>query len=130
METTRVSFIKKIAYAMPAFALAVVGIPLYVYIPKFYSDVVGVNITLVGIILLAARLFDAVTDPLIGFLSDTTGCRFGRRRPYIAAGSVLLAMSIFFLFHPVQLSVTGATIWFALGIFCGFSLLDNGGSSL
>ena len=38
---TRVPTGKRIAYAVPAFALAVVGIPVYVYIPKFYTDVVG-----------------------------------------------------------------------------------------
>jgi len=37
---------KKVAYAAPAFALAIVGIPVYVYIPKFYTDVVGVNIAI------------------------------------------------------------------------------------
>jgi GPH family glycoside/pentoside/hexuronide:cation symporter len=44
---------KKIAYAAPAFALAIVGIPVYVYIPKFYTDVVGVNIAMLGYLLLA-----------------------------------------------------------------------------
>ena len=47
--TAPISMSKKIAYAVPAFALAVVGIPVYVYIPKFYADTVGINITILGI---------------------------------------------------------------------------------
>ena len=69
-NTIRVPQLKKIAYAAPAFFLAVVGIPVYVYIPKFYTDVVGVEIALLGYILFSVRIFDAVTDPAIGFLSD------------------------------------------------------------
>jgi len=61
---------QKLSYGLPAFALAVVGIPVYVHIPKFYTDVVGVNITWVGTILMLARLFDAFSDPLIGVISD------------------------------------------------------------
>lgn len=49
------AFSRKVAYAAPAFALAVVGIPVYIYVPKFYTDVVGVNIGMLGFLLLADR---------------------------------------------------------------------------
>ena len=111
---------KRIAYAAPAFALAVVGIPIYVYIPKFYSDVVGVHIGILGTIILVIRLFDAITDPAIGFISDRTQSRFGRRRPYIAFGSVLLALAIYFLFNPLSGSPTFETAWFGVWFFMIF----------
>ncbi|MGD8385906.1 MAG: glycoside-pentoside-hexuronide (GPH):cation symporter [Desulfobacteraceae bacterium] len=111
---------QRLAYAAPAFALAVVGIPIYVYIPKFYTDVVGVHIGILGALVLGLRLFDAVTDPLIGFLSDRTRTRFGRRRPYIAAGAVVLALSIVFLFNPPDGSPTFETAWFGIWVFCVF----------
>lgn len=111
---------KKLAYAAPAFALAVVGIPIYVYIPKFYSDVVGVNIAVIGYVLLSVRIFDAVTDPLLGFLSDKTHSRFGRRRPYIAIGSIFLALAISLLFNPPDASGLAVTVWFTAGIFSLF----------
>lgn len=111
------SFGKQIAYAAPAFALAVVGIPVYVYIPKFYTDVVGVHIGLIGYLLMAARVFDAVTDPALGFVSDRTKTRFGRRRPYIAIGSVFLAISLYLLFNPPRESATLDTLWFGFAIF-------------
>ena len=111
---------KKLAYAAPAFALAVVGIPIYVYIPKFYSDVVGVNIAIIGYVLLSVRIFDAITDPLIGFLSDKTHSRFGRRRPYIAIGAIFLALAIYLLFNPPDASGLTVTVWFTAGIFSLF----------
>ncbi|MFP4585568.1 MAG: MFS transporter [Desulfococcaceae bacterium] len=116
----RIPLLQKIAYAAPAFALAVVGIPVYVYLPKFYTDVVGVHITALGYILLAVRLFDAVTDPALGLLSDRTDTRYGRRRPYIVGGSLLLAGSILFLFNPPMMGRTAETVWFSVGVFSLF----------
>ncbi len=119
-DSRPVPFGKKLAYAAPAFALAVVGIPVYVYVPKFYTDVVGVHITVLGVLILAVRLFDAVTDPAIGFLSDRTRTRFGRRRPYIAGASILLAFAIYALFNPPAASPNFETAWFGVSIFSLF----------
>ncbi len=116
----RVPLIKKIAYAVPAFFLAVVGIPVYVYIPKFYTDVVGINIAVLGYILFSVRIFDAVTDPAIGYLSDRTRTRMGRRRPYIAVGSIFVALTMFMLFNPPRVSASLETIWFAACIYALF----------
>jgi GPH family glycoside/pentoside/hexuronide:cation symporter len=110
----------RVAYAAPAFALAVVGIPIYVYLPKFYTDVVGVPIAVVGAILLAVRAFDAVTDPLIGALSDQTRTRFGRRRPWIGGGVWLLALAIAFLFMPPETEPRTAALWLCVCIFALF----------
>ena len=111
---------RKLAYASPAFALAVVGIPVYVYIPKFYTDTVGIDIAYLALILFSVRLFDAVTDPLFGRWSDRTRTRFGRRRPYIAAGSVFVAMSLIMLFNPPQAGASLSTVWFGAGIYALF----------
>lgn len=114
---TGISTVHEFSYAAPAFALAVVGIPVYVYLPKFYSDTIGVDITVMGYILLCARIFDAVTDPVIGLISDKTDTRFGRRRPYILFGSFFVVISLAFLFNPPILSPRLETLWFSVGIF-------------
>ncbi len=111
---------KKIAYSAPAFALAVVGIPVYVYIPKFYTDVVGINIAVLGTILFSVRIFDAVTDPAIGYISDRTWTRFGRRRPYIAIGSLFVVLSMYLLFNPPHASAYFETWWFGICIYALF----------
>lgn len=104
------------AYALPAFALAVVGIPIYIYIPKFYTDTLGLPVSLAGISLLAIRAFDAITDPLMGFISDRTRTPMGRRRPYLLAGSTLLSMAILALFHPPDLDARNLSIWFVISL--------------
>jgi glycoside/pentoside/hexuronide:cation symporter, GPH family len=115
-----VPFWKKIAYAAPAYALAIIGIPVYVYIPKFYTDVVGINVILMGYILFSVRIFDAVTDPVIGYLSDRTATRFGRRRPYIAVGAVFLSAMMILLFNPPRATPSFETIWFGVFIYALF----------
>ena len=122
----RVALGEKLAYAAPAFALAVVGIPIYVYIPKFYSDVVGVNITVLGYILFSVRIFDAVTDPVIGYVSDRTQTRFGRRRPYIAVGSVFIALTMFLLFNSNPSALTpDSPPFFSLILFAIFFAMSK-----
>jgi hypothetical protein len=116
----RVPTLKKLAYAAPAFALAVVGIPIYVYLPKFYTDTVGIDIAALGVILGSVRIFDAVTDPPMGYLSDRTVSRFGRRRPYIAFGAVFVALFLVLLFNPPQASPAFETIWFGACIYALF----------
>ena len=116
----KVTLTEKLAYAAPAFALAVVGIPVYVYIPKFYTDVVGINITVLGYLLFSVRIFDALTDPAIGYISDRTQTRFGRRRPYIAVGSVFIAVAMFLLFNPPAASADFETVWFGITIYLLF----------
>jgi len=111
---------KKLSYGLPAFALAMVGIPVYVHIPKFYTDVIGVNIAWVGAILMAVRVFDAFSDPLMGIVSDRVHTRMGRRRPFILWGSLCLAAAVFLLFVPPDLGGTPAIVWFALAIVAVF----------
>jgi len=115
-----IPFHKKIAYAAPAYALAVVGIPIYVYIPKFYTDIIGVNVALMGYILLSVRIFDAITDPAIGYISDRIKTPFGRRRPFIAGGSFFVSLSMYFLFNPPVATSSYSAMWFGGWIYALF----------
>ncbi|GAB6096795.1 MFS transporter [Desulfatiferula olefinivorans] len=110
----------RLFYAFPAFTLAVIGIPIYVFLPKFYTDTVGMDIAVVGVLLMAVRLFDAVTDPLIGHFSDEIRTPWGRRRPLIALGAVGLSFSLYFLFTPTESPGSEQVIRFAGWLFSLF----------
>ena len=84
----------RIVYAAPAVALAAVGIPVYVHLPKFYTDVVGLGVATVGAIIAAVRIFDAVADPLAGLVSDRLRTPWGRRRPLILGSAPLLGLAL------------------------------------
>jgi Na+/melibiose symporter-like transporter len=89
-----------LAYGLPALPAAMLGLPLLVYLPGFYAEQVGIGLTAVGAILLLARLWDGVTDPVIGFLSDRTRSRIGRRRPWMIASLPLVLAGAWLLFRP------------------------------
>src|SRR5215510_10281754 len=72
-----------VGYGAGNFAFSLLGLVVAVNLQFFYTDYVGLSAGLVSWALLAARLFDAFVDPLMGNLSDRTQTRFGRRRPYI-----------------------------------------------
>ncbi len=71
------------AYGSLAFPLAAAFIALQVIVPTFYAQALGLSLSAVGGILLAARLWDLFTDPVVGYLSDRTPEAWGRRKAWI-----------------------------------------------
>ncbi len=88
-----------VAYALPALPLAILTVPFYVIVPTFYNSL-GLPIAAVGFALLIIRLFDALIDPVAGFLADATRSRFGRRKIWFAAGVPLTTLAAVMLFLP------------------------------
>ena len=90
-----------LAYGLLGLPLAFVALPLYVLLPNHYAREFGMPLATLGAVLLAARLFDAVSDPLLGRLSDYL---FGRSvRAVLAVGAVsatVLALGLTSLFFP------------------------------
>jgi GPH family glycoside/pentoside/hexuronide:cation symporter len=86
------------AFASIAIPIAGAGLPLAVYLPAYYAQSLG--LAAVGAVFLLTRLWDTLSDPLIGALSDRTHTRFGRRKPWIAAGAVLFAAAAYAVFFP------------------------------
>jgi glycoside/pentoside/hexuronide:cation symporter, GPH family len=88
------------AFAAIGVPIAGAGLPLAVYLPAFYATEFGLSLTLIGLILMLGRTWDTISDPLIGAMSDRTQSRFGRRRPWIAAGGALFAVASAALYFP------------------------------
>lgn len=99
-----------LAYGGLGLPLSMLGLPLFIYVPRHYAEELGLGLTAVGAILLLARLWDGLTDPLIGAFSDRLTTRYGRRKPWIAVGTPLLALSLWLLFVPPD----GAGVWYLL----------------
>jgi len=91
-----------IAYALPALPLAALTLPLYIVVPTFYSETLGVSLAAVGAALLFVRIFDAVNDPLIGYVADRWRPNFGRRRAFFLLSLPLTAFAALMLFWPPQ----------------------------
>lgn len=79
-------------------AMMIIGF-YYLY---FLTDVVLLTPKLAGIVFLVSKAWDAVTDPLMGVISDRTRTRWGRRRPYFLAGVILIFLSFFAMWFPVD----------------------------
>lgn len=112
-----------LVYGLPAIALAIPTIPVYVQLPSYYATEIGLSLSAVGGAMLAARLLDVVTDPLIGLLSDGRPTRFGRRKPWIAAGALLGGYAMLQLFlPPVGASAFYLLVWASL-LYLGWTLV-------
>lgn len=82
---------------------AMFGYPIAIWLPAFYAGELGVSLAVVGTMIMLARLSDVVTDPVIGYFSDRSTSKFGRRRPFMVAGLPILVLGVLFLFVPKQL---------------------------
>lgn len=96
----RIAAARLAAFSSLGMAIAAVEVPLSTYVPPLYASAFGFPLATVGLIFLAARLWDAVTDPAIGLLSDRTRSRWGRRRPWIAVGAGVFALGAVPVFLP------------------------------
>jgi melibiose permease len=84
------------------------------YVMYFYQDILGLSATFVGLILMIARVFDALNDPFMGVLVAKTRTRWGRFRPWLLGGTVLNALVLYALFAAPSLEGTGLMVYFAV----------------
>jgi GPH family glycoside/pentoside/hexuronide:cation symporter len=99
-SATEPSFASLLAYALPALPLAVLTLPLYVVVPQYYAQGLGVPLAAVGYALLLVRVIDAISDPIVGYLADKTRSRFGRRKIWFVACVPPTAMAAVMVFMP------------------------------
>lgn len=103
------------------------ALPIYVNVPKFYSDVIGINLGAIGALLLASRVFDAIQDPLLGHWSDRTRDTRAGRFIWLVAGTPLLAASMLGLFNPPDWSPGALMAWLLvmlLVVYTAYSMLQ------
>ena len=84
------------------------------YVMYFYQDILGLSATFVGLILMIARVFDALNDPFMGILVAKTRTRWGRFRPWLFSGTVLNAVVLYALFSAPDMKQTGLMVYFSI----------------
>lgn len=112
------------AYGLPGLPLAAVMLPLYVYLPAYYAEDLGLGFATVGATLLAARLSDIITDPLVGALSDRLRIRRWRRRLWLLGGVPLVLLSTEMLFRPAGAPSAGYLLLWTMAIYLGATVIQ------
>lgn len=105
----------KLYYGVGDIGNAMVNSAIQFFLLVFYTDGALIAPALAGGALMVGKIWDAVNDPLFGWISDRTTSRFGKRRVYMIFGALPLAVSIVLLWIvPLGLSATAIFIWIAV----------------
>lgn len=83
------------------------------FVMYYYQDIMGLSASFVGLILMIARVFDAINDPFMGVVVAKTNTKYGKFRPWILSGTILNAFILYALFSAPSLSDGGLKIYFA-----------------
>lgn len=97
------------------------GVLISLYYLVFLVDVVHIRPGLAGLVILLSKVYDSVTDPFEGILTDRTRTRLGRRRPYLMAGIVLIPVSLIALFYAPSQPDEGLRTLIVIGEYLLFS---------
>ncbi|MGB5209224.1 MAG: MFS transporter [Gammaproteobacteria bacterium] len=109
-----------IIFGLVNLPLSMLMSPTAAILPNFYLEYSGVTLAGLATATLVARLFDGVTDPLIGFLSD----RAGNRKPWMVGGAAMISISIWFLFNPgSEAGLSHLLLWY-LVVTLGWTLVE------
>jgi len=99
-----------LCYSAAQFGLSAMNTLVNTQVPFFYVDNLALPAASFGLVMLLGKLWDAVTDPLMGHLTDNTRTTWGRRRPFFLVGAPLLALFTFLLFAPPT-DLSGASLF-------------------
>ena len=119
-----VTAMQQISYALPTVPVYFLVGPLAI-VHSIYAKHFGLSLATIATVLLVARLFDAVSDPAIGYCSDRYHAKNGTRKPFIVIGGLLLVISSYFLFSPAPSAVN--PVYFLLCLlawYIAFSLFE------
>ena len=108
----KVDFSTKLYYGFGAVANGAKSNGFNYLLLFYYSQVVGLRADLVSLGILIALLFDAISDPLVGYISDNTKSKLGRRHPYMYAAGIPVALAYYFLWSPPAWDESGLFLYF------------------
>lgn len=110
-EQQKLSVLEKIGYGSGDAAVNVVISSMFLIITFFYTDVFGLKATDMALMFLLVRLIDAITDPLMGLITDKFTTKWGRYRHYFLFLSIPFGISVFLTFATPDFDYTGKLIY-------------------
>ncbi|MDE0885580.1 MAG: glycoside-pentoside-hexuronide (GPH):cation symporter [Myxococcota bacterium] len=114
----RLSLDVLVSYSLPSVGFGFTGLLFVIYLMKFSTDVLLIAPGVIGTLFALSRLWDAISDPLVGYLSDRTHSRLGRRRSWMLAAALPVAVGIWMLWSPPpSLTGVGVVVWMAIALF-------------
>jgi GPH family glycoside/pentoside/hexuronide:cation symporter len=122
--STPLTRMQLVLFGLPEFAVYLAVIPVSLYLPLFYSRDLGLDLATIGFLLMLARVADVFVDLLIGTLSDRTRSRFGRRKPWIAAGVPIMVVSAWQLFAPSGAVGNVYLLLWSMLLWIGWSMIN------
>ena len=123
-NSQRVPWPTVIAYGAPAIGAGYMYLLLSLYMMKFATDILLIAPAAMGVIYSISRIWDAVSDPLVGYLSDRTTTRLGRRRTWILLSCIPISAGFYMVFAPpLALDDQQLVIWTAIAVIGFYSAM-------
>jgi GPH family glycoside/pentoside/hexuronide:cation symporter len=111
LERPRLSFGEKVGYSLGDMASNLYFQTFVLFLPIFYTDVMGIPAAAMGTMMLVTRVWDAITDPMMGMISDRTQTRWGKFRPYILGFAIPLGIAGVLTFTVPDFTVSGKLVY-------------------
>ncbi|MBU0927619.1 MAG: MFS transporter [Spirochaetes bacterium] len=108
---TRIGAREKIGYGLGDMASNFVWTSAMSYLAFFYTDIFGISAAAVGVLMLLARLWDAVNDPIMGMIAERTRSRHGVFRPYLLWMAIPFGVAAVLTFTTPNFGIAGKLVW-------------------
>lgn len=122
MNTERVGSLRLAAFVSPEAPFNAFLMAVLVFVPPFYAGSKGLGLSTVGLVFGLTKLWDVITDPMFGVLSDRIHTRWGRRRPWLILSAPILCVCTYMIFVPgEEVSVSYFALWMVL-LYVGWTI--------
>lgn len=119
----RLSWLQLAIFSSPVLVFQALELPWRIFLPPFFSGTLGLDLAVVGALMMWIRLFDMVADPLVGWASDRFPTRFGLRRPWMVASVPLIVAGTWHVFLAAPgTGIATIALWCA-AMHLGYTLL-------
>jgi GPH family glycoside/pentoside/hexuronide:cation symporter len=128
MVSQKLSVVEKVGFGAGDMSVNVMIAAMFFFMQYFYTDIFGLKPMHVGMLFLAARFIDAISDPLMGLITDKYKSRHGRFRPYFLYLAIPYGFAVFLLFTTPDWSYNAKLVWaystylFATLMFTGVAI--------